>query len=112
MKFQRAINDPMLQRKRALRLRIGRSRRAMDRRWLAAQNEARQLLSWRTYVVRYPAWSLAAALGVGLAVSAGLTPRRASRWIGLSLTRRALAGVRQALWTELRRVWNDANPDR
>jgi hypothetical protein len=105
-------HDELLRRKRELRLRVGRSRRRIDARLRASRDSTRQLLSWRTYVVRYPAWALAAAVGAGLAASAGLKPARMSRWLGLSLVRHALGGVRQQLWAELARVWSESNNDR
>ena len=108
----RITEDELLRRKRALRLRIGRSRRRVDRRWGAVEKQARQLLSWRTYVVRYPAWSIAAALGVGMAASAGLSPARLSRWLGLSLARHAVRGFQRQFWNELRRVWDDSNVEK
>ena len=106
------IDDDLLRRKRELRLRIGRSRRRIDRRLRATEDRARQLLAWRTYVVRYPAWGLAAALGAGLAASAGLKPARVSRWLGLALVRRSLGGFQQHLWAELQRIWTDSTPER
>jgi hypothetical protein len=108
----RIIDDKLLRRKRELRLRIGRSRRRIDRRLRGARDRAGQLLSWRTYVVRYPAWSLAAALGAGLAASAGLKPGRVSRWLGLSLMRHALGGLQRHFRADLRNTWTDSTPDR
>ena len=93
-----SADDELLRRKRELHLRIGRSRRRIDGRLRATQDHARQLLSWRTYVVRYPGWALAAALGAGMAASAGLRPARISRWLGGSLVRQALGGLRAAAW--------------
>lgn len=97
-------NDP-LRRKRELRLRIGRSRRRIDRRLRAARDRVRQLASWRTFVVRYPGWAIGAALGVGLFASAGLGHRRASRWLGRSLVRHAMRGLRRQFWNELKHLW-------
>ena len=108
----RILNNELLRRKRDLRLRIARSRRRIDGRLRATRNSAKQLVSWQTYVVRYPAWALAAALGVGMAVSAGLRPGRMSRWLGLSLVRHAFGGFQQQFWAELRRIWTDTTPDR
>jgi hypothetical protein len=107
----RIIEDELLHRKRELRRRIGRSRRRIDRRLRGAGDSARQLCSWRTYVVRYPTWALAAAVGAGLAASAGLKPGRVSRWLGLSLVRHAFGGVQRQLWADLRRIWEDASVD-
>jgi hypothetical protein len=108
----RTVNADLVERKRSLRLRIGRSRRRLDGRLRASRDRADQLLSWRTYVVRYPVWAMAAALGAGLAASAGLKPARLSRRLGLSLVRHALGGFKQELWAELRQVWNNAMSDK
>lgn len=108
----RTLDNEMLRRKRELRLRIGRSRRRIDGRLHATQNSAKQLVSWQTYVVRYPAWALAAALGVGMAASAGLRPGRLSRWLGLSLVRQAFGGFQQQFRAELGRIWKDTTPNR
>ena len=108
----RITDDELQYRKRELRLRIGRSRRRINGRLRGIQDRTRQLVSWRTYVVRYPAWSVAAALGAGMAVSAGLRSGRISRWLGLALIRRASGGFQRQLWAELRRVWTDSTPER
>jgi hypothetical protein len=102
--------DQRLRRKRELRLQIGRSRRRIDRRFRAAEDRAGALLSWRTYVVRYPGWALAAALGLGMAASAGLHPTRVSHWLGMSLVRRALGGLQHQFWTDLQQLWTDSTP--
>jgi hypothetical protein len=101
----RIVDDDLLRRKRELRMRIGRSRRRIDRRLRAVRDRGRQLVSWRTYVVRYPGWALATALGAGLAASAGLKRGRMSRWLGMSLVRQAFGGFQQAFWTDLKRIW-------
>ena len=103
--MSRVVDDDLLQRKRELRLRIGRSRRRIDGRLRAIENSGRALVSWRTYVVRYPGWALAAALGAGMAASAAFRPAKMTRWIGMRLVRQALGGVQQQLWVELRRMW-------
>jgi hypothetical protein len=107
----RIIDDPLLRRKRELRLRIGRCRRRIDRRLRATEDRGRSLLSWRTYVARYPAWALAAAVGVGLTASAGLRPARIARWLGLSLVRQALGGIGQQFRVDLHQLWTDSTPD-
>lgn len=100
----RVVDDDLLRRKRELHLRIGRSRRSIDRRLRATRDRAGQLCSWRTYVVRYPAWALLAALGAGFAASAGFKPGRWSRWLGLSLVRHAVHGFQQQFSAELGRI--------
>jgi hypothetical protein len=102
------MDAELLQRKRELRLRIGRSRRRLDGRFRDSRACVGQLLSWRTYVVRYPAWAMAAALGAGMTASAGLKPARLSRRLGLSLVRHVLGNVQQQLWAEVGRFWTDA----
>jgi len=91
----RITPDDLLRRKRELRLRIGRSRRRINGQLRATRDRAAKLLCWRTYVIRYPAWALAAAMGAGLAASAGFKPARMSRWLGLSLVRHAMGGFQQ-----------------
>ena len=101
-----ANQDDLLRRKRQLRLRIGRARRRIDGRLRSTRDRAGELCSWRTYVVRYPGWAVLAALGAGFAASAGFQPGRVSRWLGLSLVRYALGGLRQQFSAELMRIWN------
>lgn len=102
---QRIVDDELLRRKRELRMRIGRSRRRIDGRLRATRDRARQLMSWRTYVVRYPGLALMTAMGAGLAASAGLKRARISRWLGISLVRQAMGGFQHAFWAELKRIW-------
>jgi hypothetical protein len=97
-------------RQRDLRLRIGRLRRRIDGRIRSAGREARRLVSWRTYVRSYPGYAVTAALGVGLAASAGLSAGRLWRWLGLRLLRRAAAGAAGRFWQELRQVWAESTP--
>ncbi len=105
-----AAHDPE-RRKRELRLRIGRSRRRIDRRLRGVGDDARRLVDWRTYVVRYPGWALTAALGAGMAASAAFRPAAVSRWLGRTLAQKALGGIRQAVAAELQRFWADSTPD-
>jgi hypothetical protein len=104
-------SDDILRRKRELQLRIGRSRRRIDGRLRASKDQARQLLSWRTYAVRYPGWALAAALGAGMTASSLLRPGRIARWLGGSLVHQAFGGFQQQLWSELRHVWRNSSPE-
>jgi hypothetical protein len=103
-------DDELQRRKRDLRLRIGRLRRRIDGRLRAAEKHSRQLLSWRTYATRYPGWTLVAALGAGLAASAGLRSGRASRWVGMRLFRRAFRQIQQHVWHEWKRIWTESVP--
>jgi hypothetical protein len=107
----RTNHDELLRHKRELHLRIGRSRRRIDGRLRATKDDVRQLLSWRTYVIRYPGWALAAALGAGMAASSALRPARVSRWLAGTLMHQAFGGVRQQLAAELRKIWTGLTPD-
>lgn len=105
------VVDPQQERnKRDLRLRIGRLRRQIDGRIRGAQREARRLVSWRSYVRTYPGYAVTAALGIGLAVSAGLSAGRMSRWLGFRLLRRAAEGAAGRFWHELGQIWADSAP--
>lgn len=106
------MDADLLQRKRELRARIGRQRRRLDEHFRGARQHASQLLSWRTYVVRYPVWAMAAALGAGIAASTGLKPVRLSRRLGFSLVRYALGKFQQTLVSELWRVGSDIMSDK
>jgi hypothetical protein len=92
--------DDLQQRRRRLRLRIARLRRRIDRRLHAACRRGRKLLSWRSYVRRYPGYAALAALGAGLTLGAGLKSRRLLDWLGARLLRRGVAAaddIRQLL---------------
>jgi hypothetical protein len=104
--------DDILRRKRELHLRIGRSRRRIDGRLHATKARARQLLSWRGYVVRHPAWALAAALGAGMTASSVLRPGRLARWLGNAFVRQAFGGLQQQLWAIVRQTWTESSPDK
>ena len=106
----RVVDAERERRKRDLRLRIGRLRRRIDGRVHGTGREARRLVSWRAYVRSYPGYALTAALGLGLAASAGLSAGRLSRWLGLSLLRRAAQGAGGEFWQELRRIWAESAP--
>ena len=67
-------NDDILRRKRELHQRIARLRQRIDGRLRATRDEVRQLLSWQTYVARYPVWAMAAAAGAGMTASTLLRP--------------------------------------
>ncbi len=105
-------NDELLRRKRELHLRIGRSRRRIDGRLRASRDRGRELLSWRTYVVRYPGWALAAALGAGMAASSRLAAGASHPLDGKHAAAPALGGLKQQFASELRRIWRDSGADR
>ena len=103
--------DPKQERsKRELRLRIGRLRRRIEGRCRSCSREAERLLSWRTYVRGYPGYAVMAAVGAGLAASAGLSTRRLGRWLGLRLLRRAIDNAARRFWRELGQVWAESTP--
>jgi hypothetical protein len=95
---------------RRLRLRIGRLRRRIDGRLHSLQREGRRLASWRTYVRSYPGSAVMAALGAGLALSAGVQRRRLARLLGMRLFRWASSNIGSQFWGELQRVWSDSTP--
>jgi hypothetical protein len=96
---------------RQLRLRIGRLRRRIDRRLGAVGREGRRLVSWRTYVRRYPVYSLLAALGIGLTFARGLRRVDWPRIVGAALIRQSLRGVLTLVQNEFRRMWADSAPE-
>lgn len=98
-------------RKRELRLEIGRLRRRIDRRVRSLEREGLRLVSWRTYVERYPGYAVAAAFGIGLAASAG-SGGGWSRLLGLRLARRALDKAACGVWQELKGIWAESKPGR
>jgi hypothetical protein len=97
--------------KRRIRRRIERLRRRIDGRLRATRDRSRRLVSWRSYVKSAPGGAVLAALGVGLALSAGFGRRRLARWIGLWLVRSGLGQLGQQLVRELKKVWTDSAPD-
>jgi hypothetical protein len=103
---QRIVDVELEATKRRLRAELARLRRRIDADVASARGEVAGLVSWRKYVTRFPLASLAAALGVGLIASAGMSPRRWSRWLGRRAVAAAMAGVQARLVAELRALWN------
>lgn len=96
--------------KRRLRMKIGRMRRRINDRLQGSRREASRLVNWQTYVKRYPAGSLAAAFGVGLAASTGLKrPRLLASIFGLIASRGAAMAAAGAK-NELLRIWEESTP--
>jgi len=95
--------------RRALRLRVARLRRRIDCRAHSLQREGRRLVSWQTYVRRYPVPALVAAFGIGLAASTGLRARW-SRVFGLQLARRVAGKALSGLVSELKAIWEESRP--
>jgi hypothetical protein len=94
--------------KRLLRLRIARLRRRIDGRVHGLGGQGRRLASWKTYVTRYPAYAVLAALGLGLTASAGLGKGGWTRMLGLLVVRRAARHSVDAVFAELKAIWADA----
>ena len=106
----RIVNAELQRTQRELRARIGRLRRRIDGRVHAAGGEVRRLASWRTYVRRWPGNAVLAAFGSGLALAAGLSARRWSRWLGLRLLRGGVDRALRRVGEELQRVWANSSP--
>lgn len=93
-----------------MRMRIGRLRRRINSRLRGSRREGQRLLSWRTYVKRYPGGALAAAFGVGIATSTGLKGPRLIRAICGLLLRRGMGAMLAGVRDELLRVWQESTP--
>ena len=92
--------------RREIRARIARLRRRIDGHLHRAERHGRRLLSWRTYLTRYPLYAVAAAVGVGLLVSARLKPNVAGRWIGRYVLRGVKARLLMLLAQEFVGFWD------
>ncbi|HVC99220.1 MAG TPA: hypothetical protein VND64_36485 [Pirellulales bacterium] len=103
---QRIVDVELEETKRRLRAESARLRRRIDAQAANVRGEARGLISWKNYVARFPLASLATAFGVGLIASAGMSPRRWSRWLGRRAVAAAMAGVRAGLVADLLALWN------
>jgi hypothetical protein len=90
-------------RKQQIRMRIGRSRRQIDRRLRAVQAEVKTLLSWQTYVRRYPLAAVTAALGAGMAAATALGSSRIPKKLGGKILHQALRYGGGALAKEILR---------
>ncbi|MGD0654317.1 MAG: hypothetical protein ABSA16_08250 [Thermoguttaceae bacterium] len=101
-------NSDIEQRKRELRLRIGRMRRRIDNRLHAAGQQARRLVSWREYVNRYPGYAMLAAFGVGLAASGGFWRGQVLRRSGLRLVSQTAEQAGRHLFREIQRLWSQS----
>lgn len=106
----RIVNVEQDERRREIRLRIGRLRRQIDRRVRSTQKEARRLVSWQTVIRGAPGNAILGALGVGLALSAGLSMRWLSGWLGLRMIRRAVDRGSRLFWQEIAEVWSNSIP--
>ncbi len=97
--------DPATTR-RQLRLQMARLRRRIDRRIRAVAQQGSSLVSYRTYVRRYPGPALLAALGIGAAAGLAL-PGRWPRRLGPRLFRRFAEKLVANMGAELSSFWVD-----
>jgi hypothetical protein len=93
--------------KRRLRTAIARSRRRIDRRLRNSGKATGRLTSWKTYVERWPGVGLAAGLGLGWILAAGLRPRFLVGLFGARLMREMSGRTTDLLVGELKRFWSD-----
>jgi hypothetical protein len=100
----------LLAEKRRVRLQIGRTRRRIDGRLRGLERQGRRMVSWPTWVLRLPAQSLVAALGVGLAAGSGVWRKRRLRALGRYLARRAGGQVLAAAIRALADLWTHWTP--
>ena len=105
MAARRSIDVDLESKKRMLRAEAARLRRRIDRDLTGASLETRRLLSWQTYVKRYPLATLAGAFGVGLTASAVISRSNWKRWLAGKLFSAAVAGVKAGLVTEALAAW-------
>jgi hypothetical protein len=105
MAVRRLIDVEHEEQKRKLRAEAARLRRRIDRDLAGASYETRRLLSWQTYVKRYPLATLAGAFGVGLTVSAVISRSNWKRWLAGKLFSAAVAGVKAGVLTEVLAAW-------
>lgn len=108
---RRVIDVKHEEQKRALRAEAARLRRRIDRDLAGVSTETRRLISWRTYVKRYPLAALGGAFAVGLAISAGISRTPWKKWLAGKLFSAAVAGVKAGLLTELLAVWQRSGQD-
>lgn len=92
--------------KRRLRTAIARSRRRIDRKLRGTEKAALDLASWKTYARRWPGLALAAGLGVGWVLAAGLRPRFLVGMFGARLMREMSGRATDLLARELKRFWD------
>ena len=87
-----------------LRTRIARIRRRIDRKASRVVDRAVQWAGWRGYVGRYPGRALAAAVGVGFALSTIASRVRWPGGFGVRLYELAVAGSWRRVWDLIRKV--------
>jgi hypothetical protein len=87
-----------------LRARIARLRRRIDRRASRAVDHAASWVSWRSYVSQYPGRALAAAAGVGFALSTVAARLPWPDRFGVRLYDLAIQGAWPQIWDLVRQV--------
>ena len=105
MAARRLIDVEPEEEKRKLRAEAARLRRRIDRDLAGASYETKRLLSWQTYVKRYPLPTLAGAFGIGLTASAVISRSNWKRWLAGKLFSAAVAGVKAGVLTEVLAAW-------
>jgi len=96
---------------RAIRLRLARARRRIDRRLRGLEREGRRLFSWQTLLQQLPTQSFVGALGVGLASLTGL-PKRKLRALGVHLAKLARDRAVNVVLRDVRDLWTRQAPDK
>lgn len=108
MAARRSIDVEREQAKRELRAEAARLRRRIDRDMAGASFETKRLLSWQTYVKRYPIAALAGAFGIGLTASAVLSRSNWKRWLAAKLFSSAVASVKAGVLSEVLAAWQQS----
>jgi hypothetical protein len=109
---RRSIDVEHEEAKRRLRAEAARLRRRIDRHLTGVSSETARLMSWQTYVKRYPLATLSAAFGVGLAVSAGISRSNWKRWLAGKLFSTAVAGVKAGMLSDIIGAWQQSRNGR
>ncbi len=91
--------------KRALRAEAARLRRRIDRDLTSVAQDTKYLLSWQTYVKRYPLATLGGAFAIGLGVSAAVSRTRWKQWLAGKLFSAAVTGIKTGVLTEVLSAW-------
>lgn len=87
-----------------IRRRIERLRRRIDRNAGRLTDRTVRWIGWRSYLTRYPARSLAAAVGVGFVLSLVVSRIRLPRGFGARLYEFAFQGAWAQIWALLRQM--------
>ena len=95
------MRTPDEERRKQLCREIARSRRQIDRSLGCSAAEMRRLVSWRTYVRRYPAASIATAAGVAFAATTAIRGGRLGRGFARMATALAIRMVGRKVWRSL-----------